>query len=236
MTTFPAALPHGPITELFPDVFVVRGSFRMGPLVSIARNMIILREGRALTLVNAVRLSAEGEAELAQLGEVTHLVKLGFFHTLDDPYYRDRFSPTFWAPVPPDARAEKLREGAPGPVARASVFNFERAAKGEAALIVEQPQGNLLVTCDSVQNWVDGEGCSFMGGLVVRFMGFFEPAKIGPIWLKQMTNDQPSAMKPDFDRLLGLDFAHLIAGHGVLLRGEAKAALRRSCERTLVAR
>jgi hypothetical protein len=236
MTTFPAALPHGPITELFPDVFVVRGSFRIGPLVSIPRNMIVLREGSALTLVNAVRLSAEGEAELTKLGEVKHLVKLGFFHTLDDPYYRDRFSPTFWAPVPPDARAEKLREGGPSPLARASVFAFERATKGEAALLVEQPQGNLLVTCDSVQNWVDGEGCSLVGGLVTRLMGFIEPAKIGPIWLKQMTDGKPLEMKPDFDRLLDRDFAHLIAAHGVLLRDEAKAALRRSCERTLVAR
>lgn len=236
MTSFPEAQPHGPIHELFPDVFVVRGSFRMAPLMSIARNMIILREGQDLTLVNAVRLSAAGESELEELGRVKHLVKLGFFHTLDDPYYRSRFAPTFWAPVPPDAKTEKLVEGGPSPVARASVFVFEAATKGEAALVVEQTAGNLLVTCDSVQNWVDVEGCSLIGGVVARVMGFIEPAKIGPIWLKQMTSNNPAAMKPDFDRLLGRDFRHLIAGHGALLRDEAKAALARSCERVLVPR
>lgn len=234
MATFPDAQPHGPIQELFPDVFVVRGTFRLGPLVSIPRNMIILRRGAELTIVNAVRLSSAGEAELEKLGAVQHLVKLGFFHTLDDPYYRSRFSPTFWAPAPTDAKAEKLVDGSAGPVDRTTVFSFQRAKKGEAALVVAQPQGNLLVTCDSVQNWVDTEGCSFFGGLVTRAMGFIQPAKIGPIWLKQMTDGRPVEMKPDFDRLLALDFAHLIAGHGALLRDDAKAALARSCEKTLV--
>ena len=233
MSTFPEALPHGSIEELFPDVFVVRGSFRVGPLMSIARNMIILREGQDLTLVNAVRLSAAGEAALEKLGQVKHLVKLGFFHTLDDPYYRSRFTPTFWAPAPADAKTQKLVEGDAGPVSRAGVFVFAAASKGEAALIVEQAAGNLLVTCDSVQNWVDTEGCSFAGGLALHMMRFFEPAKIGPIWLKQMTGGKPEAMRPDFDRLLGRDFRHLIAGHGALLRDGAKPALARSCEKTL---
>jgi hypothetical protein len=236
MKDFPAPLPHGPLREIFPDVFVVRGSYRMGPMVSIARNMIVVREGGDLTLVNAVRLSAAGEAELERLGAVKHLVKLGFFHTLDDPYMRSRYTPTFWAPVPPDARSEKLVDGGPSPLRRASVFVFERASLGEAALLIDQPQGNLLVTCDSVQNWVDMAGCSLLGGLIGRAMGFVEPAKIGPIWLKKNTGGNAAAMRPDFDRLLARDFKHLVAGHGVLLRDEAKAALSRSCARALGSR
>lgn len=231
MSTFPDPLPHGPIEELFPDVFLVRGTFRMAPLVSFARNMIVLREGTELTLVNAVRLDAAGEAALAELGTVKHLVKLGFFHTLDDPYMRSRFSPQFWAPVPKDARTEKLVDGAPGPLARASVFSFQRADDGEAALLVTQPQGKLLITCDSVQSWADTAGCSLLGGLTARAMGFVQPAKIGPIWLKHMTSGKPLEMKPDFDRLLEHDFAHLISGHGSLLRDDARGALRRSCAR-----
>ena len=45
MSDFPPPLPHGPIRELFPDVYVVRSCFRLAPMVSIARNMIILRQG-----------------------------------------------------------------------------------------------------------------------------------------------------------------------------------------------
>lgn len=233
MTEFAPALPHAPIRELFPDVFVVRGSITLGPLVSIARNMIIVREGRDLTLVNSVRLSDEGERELEKLGRVKHLVKVGLYHTRDDAWVRHRFDPTYWAPVPKDDKTEKLVDGGAGPLAKARVFSFEAAKEGEAALIVEQEAGNLLVTCDSVQNWTDTEGCSFVGGLVTRMMGFIEPAKIGPIWLKNMTQGQPTKMKPDFERLLSLDFRHLIAGHGTLLRDEAKEALRASVERTL---
>jgi hypothetical protein len=232
MSSFPDPLPHGPIEEIFPDVFLVRGTFRAAPLVSFARNMIVLRQGAELTLVNAVRLSADGERQLAALGDVKHLVKLGFFHTLDDPYYRSRFSPRFWAPAPPDARTEKLVDGGPSPVTRASVFSFAQARDGEAALLLAQPQGNLLITCDSVQNWVDASGCSLLGGLTLRAMGFMVPAKIGPIWLKHMTSARPAAMKPDFDRLLTRDFVHLIAGHGELLRDDARGALARSSART----
>ena len=72
---------------------------------------------------------------------------------------------------------------------------------------------------------------SLLGGLTARAMGFVQPAKIGPIWLKHMSSGKPLEMKPDFDRLLGHDFAHLIAGHGSLLRDDARGALRRSCAR-----
>ena len=233
MTTFAAAQPHGSLDLLFPDVWRVRGSFRLGPGVSIPRNMIVLREGRALTVVNAVRLSAEGEAALAELGEVKHLVKLGHFHGLDDPYYRDRFRPTFWAPKPGSDDARALVSDGPSPVERARPFRFEGTGGREAALLVAQDAGALLVTCDSVQNWVDTAGCSLLGAAITRVMGFIEPAKIGPIWLKNLTDNTPSKVRPDFERLLGLDFAHLIAGHGELLRDGAKAALTASCARTL---
>ena len=94
MSAFAETLPHGDIDEIFPDVFLVRGTFRAGPGLSFGRNMIVLREGDALTLVNSVRLSPEGERALDRLGTVRHLVRLGFFHTRDDPYYRSPVSYT----------------------------------------------------------------------------------------------------------------------------------------------
>jgi hypothetical protein len=233
MNAFAPAQRHGPIREVFPDVFVVRGSFRLAPLLTIPRNMIILREGSDLTLVNSVRLSVDGETELAKLGAVKHLVKLGHYHTLDDPYYRARFRPTFWAPAPADAETRELSEGGASPVERARPFRFDHARIGEAALLVEQPGGNLLVTCDSIQNWENTDGCSLVGGLVAHVMGFIEPAKVGPIWLKTATESKPAALWPDFARLLERDFAHLVGGHGVVLHDRARDAVARSCERSL---
>lgn len=234
MSEFPGAQPHGSIDEIFPDVFLVRGTFRMGPLLSIRRNMVVLREEGALTILNAVRLSAAGEQALEALGAVKHVVRLGYHHTIDDPYYRSRFSPTFWSAAPDDPRTERLEDGGASPVTRAKVFSFKKASRGEAALVVTQPGGNLLVTCDSAQHWPDTAGCSPVGGAVCRAMGFLsETVKIGPIWLKESTDGNPRAMRPDFERLLAHDFAHVVSAHGELLRNDASAELRRSCTKVL---
>lgn len=233
MADHPPALPHGPIAQLFPGVFFVAGSFTQAPLVSFPRNMVVLRDGDALTVVNPVRLDSAGEAALAELGEVRHVVRLGVNHSRDDRWYRDRYKPRFWSSVPTESDAQLLVEGGPSPCPRASVFVFSRAKGGEAALILDQPEGNLLITCDSVQNWVDTRGCSFLAALLLRGMGFITPAKIGPIWLDRETGGHPAEMRPDFERLLDKQWSHLVAAHGVLLRDNAKSLLQASCDRVL---
>jgi hypothetical protein len=232
MVRHPAPLPHDEIQQLFPDVYAVRGTFRMNAFVSFSRTMTVLREGSALTLVNSIRLSPEGEKKLLELGEIKHLVKLGGYHGIDDPYYRERFAARYWSPQPADSRTEKLVDGKRGPIEGTSAFVFERSP-AESALLLEQGGGNLLITCDSVQNWTDTRLCSLAGALVVRGMGFVTPAKLGPIWLKRATGGDPSLMWPDFERMLALDFQHLISGHGEVMRGEARSTVARSCEKTL---
>src|SRR5688572_6827527 len=90
MPDFLPAMPHGPITEVFPDVFVVEGGFQFAPGVRITRNMTVVRQGDELTIINSVRLTPDGEAELEKLGRVKHVVRIGAFHGADDPYYVDR--------------------------------------------------------------------------------------------------------------------------------------------------
>lgn len=234
MSEFAAPLPHEAIDEIYPDVFLVRGTYRSGPGLTIGRNMVVLREGDALTVVNAVRLDAAGERALDALGTVRHLVRVGFYHRMDDPYYRSRYSPTCWEPKPTDGSVERLVDGGASPHGRAKVFSFEKASGGEAALLVAQPAGNLLVTCDSVQHWPDTARCSFVGGLACRAMGFLRNrATIGPIWMKAMTDQRPAALRPDFERLLSHDFAHLVSAHGDVLRDTARADLRRACALSL---
>jgi len=63
MSAFADPLPHGGIDEIFPDVFLVHGTFRSGPGISFGRNMIVLREGDTLTVVNAVRLTPDGRPQ-----------------------------------------------------------------------------------------------------------------------------------------------------------------------------
>lgn len=153
--SFPPALPHGPLIEVFQNVFVVTGSFRFGPGLTITRNMTVVREGGELTLINSVRLTPQGESELAKLGIVKRLVRLGAFHGADDPYYKNRYKPILWAPPNTRHKAELStdRELKPGssPIKKSKVFLFEKGKRPEAALVLER-DGGILLTCDSYQH------------------------------------------------------------------------------------
>jgi hypothetical protein len=225
--------PHGPLEELAPDLFLLRGSFRAAPLLSIGRNMTVVRQGEELVVLNAVRLDDAGEKALGQLGAVTHVIRLGSFHGSDDPYFQDRFGATLWSVPGVVNGARPLSDGTPGPLRDGEMFLFGTGAVGEAAAIIRRPGGAVLITCDSVQNWTEPRGCSPLGALMLRAMGFFKPAKIGPLWAKKATGGRPGELWPQFERLLEKDFRHLVPGHGDPLRDHAHEAIRRSLARDL---
>lgn len=228
MSEHPAAQPHGPIQEIAEGVYWVRGSARLGRGLTIGRNMAIVRSGEELTLVSAVRLSDQGEAELARLGKVRHVVKIGAFHGMDDAYSVSRFQADHWTlpgvPPPPGVpRSRELRAGAL-PIDDADLFVFETTAHEEAALIVRRA-GGILLSCDSVQSWPDTEGCSLPAKLVTRLLGFTSrPTQIGPPWRKRMTPPGGS-LRGDFERLAAMEWKHMVGGHGAPLRDTARSDL-----------
>ena len=65
---FPAPLPHGPIEPLTERVYAVRGGVRIKRVLRISRNMAIVRDNAELTLVNPVRLDADGEVLVVDHG------------------------------------------------------------------------------------------------------------------------------------------------------------------------
>ena len=237
---FPAAMAHGPIEEPFEGIFTVRGTARFAPLLSITRNMVIIRNLGELTVIGAVRMSPEGERELERLGTIRNLVKLGHFHGMDDPYYVKKYAPTVWAAKDAEHKPgvttdELLRAGEGGPVQRAELFTFDRAAKPEACLLLRRDDG-ILVTCDSVQNWGDFDGCSLLGKLTMKAMGCGGAARIGPGWRKVAEPKDRDGFRPDFDRLLALPFRHLLPSHGRPLKENAKEALAARVEEAYGAR
>lgn len=223
MPDFLAAMPHGPIREVFPDVFVVTGGFRFMPGLSIARNMAIVRQGKELTLINSVRLTPKGEQELEKLGTPKHLLRIGSFHGADDPYYKHRYSISLWAPdgmkhgggIEPD---EKLGPGNT-PIEKSDVFMFENGKDPEAIVRLDVA-GGVLVSCDSYQNWESFDGCSALGKVMMSMMGF-GPMSIGGPWTKRMG----PGVRKDFDRLREQKFASLIPGHGEVLVDKAREGL-----------
>jgi len=221
------AQPHDSIVEIFPHVFLLRGSMRLGRGMRISRNMTLLRHNGELTAINAVRMSRCGEQQLESLGKLSHLIRLGNFHGLDDRYYVDRFGATFWCQAqskhysdpPPD---RLLQKDLALPVPDVELFIFEHARRPECALLLKRYDG-VLITCDSLQHWGDRRYCSVPVRLLLPFIGFHRRTLIGPLWLKYMAPSDGS-LQADFERLLQLRFAHLINAHGSLLRDNAHQA------------
>lgn len=231
MTDFAPVEPHGSIEEVWDGVYRVRGSVRMGPGLRIPRNMAIIRDGEELTVVSPVRLRPETEVDLEKLGEVKHVVKIGL-HGMDDAYYLDRFGATYWA-LPGMVKEggpkhEALADGAV-PVSDATLFRFEDTTDPEAALLIAR-DGGILLTCDSVQHWVDTDGCSVPAKALTRVMGFLHPVNIGPPWRKRMTKPG-GTLRKDFERLAELPFDHVMGGHGDPAKGGANAMLRATIAR-----
>lgn len=227
MNELPPALPHGPLEEVFPDVFFVTGQMDtvlMGKDWQFNRNMTIVRDGGALTLINTVRLNEAGLKELDRLGRVTNVVKIGSLHGRDDAFYKARYGATLWAPpgmshehgLPTD---KALVPGGEMPFAGCSVFAFGTTKLPECVLRIDRG-GGILVACDALQNWLAPDGFfSENSRKMMTEMGFFQPANIGPLWMQV---NEPKA--EDFARLQELPFRHALCGHGAPVRDTAKQA------------
>ena len=225
MDAYPEALPHGPLEEVFPDVFFVTGAMKtvlMGAHWHFSRNMTVVRDGRELTLVNTVRLDDDGLAALDALGTVKHVVRVGALHGRDDAFYKDRYGATYWAlpGMPGTLQPERaLQPGPGGPFAGCSVFLFEQTKLPEAILRIDR-EGGILVAADALQNWVAPDAFfSEESRRTMTDMGFFQSANLGPVWMQV---NEPQA--GDFRRLAQWDFRHALCGHGSPLRDRAHSA------------
>ena len=231
---YPPVYPHKPIAELFPNVYWVHGSIKMAPGMSINRNMLIVRNGDKLTLINPVRINADEEKTLLSMGTIKHVLRLGDFHGLDDPYYIDKFGAEFWCqegqstypePVPDHVINANLHP----PIENAEFVIFASAEYPEAALFLKDQR--LLITTDAVQYYKDWTYVSALARLIMPLIGFKKDLLIGKPWLKKVT-PKGGSMRGDFERLLELDFDHLISAHGSILRDTAKSRLRDVVETT----
>ena len=225
---YSAAYPHDPIEQLFPDVFWVHGSIRVGPGMRLNRNMIILREGNELTLINPVRLQEDALRELDVLGQVARVVRLGDFHGLDDQYYVDRYQCLFWAQAGQSTYSSPeidvlVDEASPGPIRDSLFFVYRNALYPEAALLINKHR--LLITTDSLQYHRDWDYFSGFTRFVFKLLGFHRGMNIGGPWLKRVT-PKGGSLQHDFERLIQLDFDALVGAHGQVLRMGAKAAVR----------
>lgn len=226
--TYPPAYPHDAIVEIAPDIYMARGSLKMNALMRISRNMMIVRHGGELTLVNPIRLNTAGEAQLNALGKVKHILRLGSFHGIDDPYYIAEYSPEFWCqtggttyPNPKIDHVITEESGLPFP--NAELFCFARTIQPESALLIKSDKG-ILLTCDAIQHYGDYSNNNWFASVMMPIIGFPRTTLIGPFWMKLMTGKDDS-LRDEFERLLEWQFDKLLSAHGTLLRTGAHTAV-----------
>jgi hypothetical protein len=236
----PPALPHGAIREVLPDIHFVTGTVRMTtPPVGFSRNMVIVREGGRLVLVNCVRLDEAGLASLDALGEVTDVVRLAGGHGMDDPFYRERYKAKVWAVAgqrytagfDTNARDVYLEPDVamgPGtvlPVAGGRLYTIG-SSPPEALLVLER-HGGTVVAGDCFQNWAKTDAYfNWLGRMLMPVMGFVRAHNVGPAWLKE---GKPP--KEDLRGILSLDFANVLPAHGDPVIGNARELYRAAIER-----
>lgn len=224
---YPAATIQDALVEIFPNVYLLRGSIQVAPLLRINRNMTVLKQDTELTIINAVRLNEENLKQLDQLGTVKHVIRLGDFHGLDDQFYLDRYQAKLWSQEKhlnyPSLQPDIVftSETAP-PINQSEFFIFKDAKYPEAALLLKQHQ--LLMTTDSVQYWDDWRHFTFLSKIVMWLIGFRLKLFIGGPWLK-LASIHKHSLKKDFQQLLTLDFKHLISAHGHVCLDHAKTDL-----------
>lgn len=237
--------PHGPLEQVFPDVWFVRGQIRM-PLalpLKISRAMTVVRTpSGGLVLFNSVQLSEAGLAELDALGTVQATVRLAGFHGRDDRFYRERYGAKVLAvkgqrylagfpkdPANTPAYLEPdawLTADSELPIPGASLHVFNTSRPPEAVCLLPR-QGGVLITGDSLQNMAGpDEFTNWLAKVFGRIFGFWKPYNIGPGWLR--------AAKPtpaDVQSVLTLDFEHVLPAHGTPVIGGAREKYRPSLEK-----
>lgn len=210
----PQALAHGTITEVLEGVFFVSGAMEtqlMDLEWKFSRNMVVVRDGERLIIINSIRLDEQGLSELDKLGQVTDVIRLGALHGRDDAFYVERYQAKYWAVTDSDEEtpANVLSPETSLPISGASLFTFNTTKIPEAILFLDR-EGGIAIACDALQNWLNADE-HFCEASKERMqqMGFFTPANIGPVWMQAA---QPS--QEDFVRLQKIPFKHALCGHG----------------------
>ncbi|MBI2792514.1 MAG: hypothetical protein HYX61_11195 [Gammaproteobacteria bacterium] len=217
MTQYSPAWAHGELQEIFPNIFFVMGTnitTHEGVELQHSCNMVVVKHGNELTLINTVRLNDKGLAALDNVGHVTNVVRIGAFHGRHDAFYLDRYSAKLWALKGMQHANEKITDveltpQSQMPFPNCALFVFETSIHPEGILHLNQ-EGGILITCDSVKNWTAiDEFFSEQTGKLYENLGFLGTATISKIW-QQACQIQAQ----DFARLKLLSFKHLLSAHG----------------------
>lgn len=222
---------NGPVTQLkgFENIYWVEGLFGVGMTMKSPRTMVIIKEEGGLTLVNPVRLNAQGESEMALLGPVKRVVNLGNMHGMDVPYYAALGAEIYaW----PSKHWDPEIEG----VNRKDISTYPNVIKVPGLTIDEGvlylADKKILIAIDIIQNYDHRDPNDppapphgFMSPFIGKLLGFKGTASTPPMMAKLASPDKKyTGLQPAFDMLAGLDYDTLLVGHGAPILKNAKQA------------
>jgi len=219
-------LPHQKITKNYENIYSLMGSMKLFGIFKYSRNMVILKDGENLCLVNPVRLNEVEEKKLISMGKIHSILKLGRLHSIDVPYYMDKFSPKLWASSN-DSFVQKhnykididLEETTSIPFLELQIYSFRTSRENEAVAYLPK-DGGVLLACDALVNM---KKIDPMANWLVRTLSKIlpEPTYIGPNWIKIM-----KPKKIDFDNILKFEFENMIPAHGPILKQKASQKIK----------
>ena len=227
--SFPGVEPQDPLVEILPDLYLLRGSIRLAPGISIGRNMVVIREDGELSLIGSVRMTPENESRLEDLGTVRNLIRIGL-HGADDAYTVSRFGCRFWCLAGTETVYERptpdqiFTRTAGLPFLDADLHGFEGISSPEVAIIWRR-NGGVLITSDALQHYGDWRYFNATSRFIHPLMGFSRGMIVGPAWHRLLTVDE-SGLRGSFDNLVAKDFKHMIGLHGTLCRDVARDRIR----------
>jgi hypothetical protein len=214
---------HGPIVEVLNNVYSIQGTMKLFGLFQYSRNMTVLKDGGSIVLINPIRLDQKTELEILKVGKISHILKIGSLHSVDIPYYMDKFSPKLWSlkndKSLPDFPADHfLSHNLTLPFLDLKVHVFE-GSKVPESLIYSPDNGGVFFSCDSLVNMSSEDSHA---NTLVRVLSKLlpKPTLIGPNWVKFA---KPT--KSSFVNILTYDFENLVFAHGNPILGSAKIQL-----------
>ena len=220
-------LPHGQLKEIVPSIYMITGTMKLFGIFQYSRSMTILKNKNELALVNPVRVNDTELDKICQLGEIKHIFKIGRLHSVDVPFYLDKFSAKLWVSKGDNALPnykpdyifndfDKL------PFMDIKVIPINGSKLPETVLLVPQNGGSIL-SCDAFVNMGPDSRANWLTGNLMKLLK--QPTYIGPNWVKRA-----KPPKQEMLRVLDFDFCNLIPAHGPAILKDADIRLRNYLE------
>jgi hypothetical protein len=224
-------LPHGQLTRLDDNVWVVTGSLRMPPMGEVERRMTVARlnDGR-LVVYSAIALDEAQMTVLERLGVPAFLIVPNDLHRMDARAWRDRY-PSLKVIAPPAARAkvesvvhvDATDVDFGDPAVRYVVVPGTDGR--EAGLVIEAHAGTTLVLNDLIFDLVNRPG---LRGWLFKAIGMTGDAPHIPPAVKMRQVKHEGALRRQLEEGSRLpNLRRVIISHGAIITDEPAAVLGR---------